>query len=629
MIIVPLVRAWLDGDSPRRGRGDLEFTLVALSGAVGGLGVLALWSWNDVLVGAAGAVLIWSALRLRVWGASTVVLVGAAVTDWVVVQGTDAVDPRRLTTGHLFGVQLGVGVIALTALILGAALEERDRAHDHRQMAVERYRRTVSSAPIGIALTTLDGTVLEANPALATMLGYPRTQLVGRVLDDFRNADDSDGEPTEAVATGEQRLRAADGSLVWVEVSETAVRSLHGEPAFRVVSMLDVTRAKTLEDHLIHAQKMEAVGRLTGGVAHDFNNLLAVMRGHVEIIEEDLAVLEGVRARLASVQRATDRAAAITDDLVAFSRRGADEVVVVDVHEILTGLQDMLGQVLGDAVAIAVQPRASEPWVRADPSRVEQALVNLVINARDAMPAGGRVTILTANTTDESGRPQVVIRVSDTGVGMAPEVQARIFEAFFTTKPRGSGTGLGLAITSGIVEGYGGTITVESIPRVGTTFTITLPGAAAPPVPRLAEPVLAPPMVVPDDVVNGTVLVVDDEDELGALAAKILRDAGYHVLHAAEGPTALRMAEAADPPIDVVLVDVVMPAMGGPELLARLRELVPGVEGRFMSGYAEVDPHAPGFDDVPLLRKPIPRADLLGEVAAAMSARHATHGSKR
>ena len=409
-----------------------------------------------------------------------------------------------------------------------------------------------------MALTTLDGVILDANPALCEMLRLPRKELLGDTLEARRYHDDRSGEhdlsqflpgAVQFVAV-EQRYVAADDEIVWVEFSETRVRGFDDHPDSRLVLLHDITRRKGLEEQLIHAQKMEAVGRLAGDVAHDFNNLLAVMRGHAELLDDDLRVLGQARNRLASMQRATAKAAALTEDLLTYSRRRTDDPEILDLHEVINGAQEMLLQLVSDGVELDVHLDASLTSVLADPYRIEQALLNLVVNASDAMPDGGTLTISTSNPSVGDGGEHadraVALVVADTGVGMAADVQRQIFEPFFTTKPEGSGTGLGLSTAYAVVRSCGGTITVDSEPGVGTTFVITLP---------ITLPVAdatdggAGGSVSQDtiDLRPATILVVDDEPDMRDVVTTMLRGSGYRVLEAGDARGALDVLATRDP----------------------------------------------------------------------------------
>jgi PAS domain S-box-containing protein len=486
IVVTPAVLAWL-GTRPARGRRPSRLETVALASAVVGVTFLAFRLWADPLAYAAVLLLVWAALRFGVRGVAGAALAMVAIADWATARGTgpfagaaSSADERMLL------LQVFVAVTALAVLSLAVALEERDVAELGRRVAAERFRRTFDYAPLGMAVATLDGRLVEANRALCRMLGYTASELIGASLSSFR--DDPSGEHVlaarpEVVGSREQRYAAANGNLVWVEVYEARLRGVDGTPEHKIVLMRDITERKELEDQLVHAQKMGAVGRLAGGIAHDFNNVLAVMRGQAELLQDDLAVLERARARVESMQRATDRAAGLTDDLMSFSRRRVAEPVIVDLNELICSLESVILQLLGDAVALELRPGARHPAVFADPNRLEQAIVNLVLNARDAMPFGGRLTIVTSNAKPArrggpASRlpPAVVLTVSDDGVGIDAQTQSRIFEPFFTTKPPGSGTGLGLSTTEAIVRSCQGSIAVRSEAGAGSSFVITLPG---------------------------------------------------------------------------------------------------------------------------------------------------------
>ncbi len=389
-----------------------------------------------------------------------------------------------------------------------------------------------------MAVTTLDGRIVETNRALCALVVQADHRLVGMQLRALGPDDSGEHDFSRHSSPGETRLVTSRGDTVWVEISESRLRRVDGRDELQVVVLRDVTERKLLQQQLFHAQKMESVGRLAGGIAHDFNNVLAVMRGQVELLQDDLEVLDSARARIDSVQRATDRAAALTDDLMAFSRRRVDEAELFDLHEMLLGVRELLHQVLGDAVTLELSLDATAATIVADPNRLEQAVLNLVVNARDAMPAGGRVTITTHN--ESSPARAVVLRVADTGAGMDPVTRARIFEPFFTTKPPGFGTGLGLSTTDDIVRAAGGAIEVESKHGHGTTFTLTFPEPATDAQSGDAAPGAGTVAADGDDDAP-TVLVVDDESDVRALVAEFLQGSGYRVLVAPDGDAAIAL----------------------------------------------------------------------------------------
>ena len=594
-----------------------EATILGLS--IASAGVVAFRVSSDPMAYATVVLLVWAAIRFRLRGVSTAALAIAGIAEWATARGIGPlVAADQSPRASVLVLQTFVAVTVAALLFLAAALDERDLAMANRQIATDYFRRTFDSSPVAMALTTLEGVIVEANSVLCDMLGSPRRQLVGTVLESHRYREDNRGEhdpsqftseAAEHLREGERRYVAADGAIVWAEVSETRVRGLDGKPESRVVMLHDITVRKGLEEQLFHAQKMEAVGRLAGGVAHDFNNLLGVMRGHAEMLDDDLRVLGQARARLASMQRATEKAAAMTEELLTYSRRRADAPALINLHDVIASAHGMLLQLVGSTVSIDVRLDATMSSMHADPFRIEQALVNLVVNARDAMPTGGTLTIATANAhaSDHAAPSSLVLSVADTGIGMTAEVKRRIFEPFFTTKPPGAGTGLGLPSAYRVVQNCGGTIEVKSEPGEGTTFLITLPVATG------ADH--------GDGLRAETILVVDDEADVRTVAIDMLRGSGYRVLEAADSRTALQLMEDSSEPVDLVLSDVVMPGDGGPELAEQIRERSPDTQVVFVSGYAEIDPGSPALRGATLLRKPLERSELLAEVEIALAQR--------
>jgi nitrogen-specific signal transduction histidine kinase/ActR/RegA family two-component response regulator len=357
-------------------------------------------------------------------------------------------------------------------------------------------------------------------------------------------------------------------------------------------TVFDVTERRQLEEQLLQSQKMEAVGRLAGGIAHDFNNLLTAVSGYTELLLSELPEGDPRRESAEEIRQAGDRAASLTRQLLAFSRRQVLEPRVLDLNAAIADMEKLLRRVIGEDIELtsSLDP---ELWrTRADPGQIEQAILNLVVNARDAMPRGGRLTLETANveldekftrglTTVHPG-PHVMLAVSDTGLGMSPELQARLFEPFFTTKERGKGTGLGLSTTYGIVKQSGGSIWVYSEPGQGTTFKIYLP--------RCEEPLDAAPEAPPVPAIpltgSETVLLVEDEPEVRRLVEKLLRKQGYTVIAAAGPGEAIPLAGSL-PRIDILLTDVIMPGMNGRELARSLAGRRPGMRVLYMSGYTD------------------------------------------
>ena len=384
------------------------------------------------------------------------------------------------------------------------------------------------------------------------------------------------------------------------------------------------------EEHLRHSQKMEAVGRLAGGVAHDFNNLLTVIIGYCALLLDDAGLQTAHRDPLAQIRRASEQAAALTQNLLAFSRKQMRSAVIVDVSSAIAGLAPMVRRFCGERIDLGLDLDTHTGFVELGEGQLEQVLVNLVINARDAMPGGGRlrVSARAATVLQEASPsptlapgPYVVIAVSDTGHGMDDETRARIFEPFFTTKEMGHGTGLGLATVYGIVTQHRGTVTVESQPGEGATFTVWLPRTERRPV--------RDTQVRADVLVSGgqTVLLVEDEAALRALSGLILRQAGFAVLEAADGDEAIALAVAHTGHIDLLLTDVVMPGPDGVEVARRLRASRPDLAVAFMSGYSEHGTDGPGPESEwrdSLLPKPFMPHELLAHVRRALDLRATT-----
>jgi len=490
-----------------------------------------------------------------------------------------------------------------------------------------RYRALVQHATYGIYRSTMDGRILDVNPALSTMLGYASpAELVAtqnfkniyvnpedrsRLLEQFAG--------TGMIAGAEVTWKRKDGTPVTVCLSGRVVEHAAGERGFEVI-VEDVTKRHALEEQLRHAQKIEAVGQLAGGVAHDFNNLLMVIFGCSELALEKLGSAHPASADVAEIHKAAESAAALTRQLLAFSRKQVLQPQVLNLNATVARMQSLLERLIGAHTTLVTQLAPSLHDVYADPGQVEQVILNLAVNARDAMPSGGRLTIGTANMVFESadlarqrgGAGEYVrVAMSDTGLGMDESVRARLFEPFFTTKERGKGTGLGLATVYGVVRQSGGFVWVESEPGRGTTFKIDFPRAHQEK-PRAAD---GPRPSAPAPS-GETVLLVEDMPEVRAIARRLLLGHGYRVLEARAGDEALGLAARFDGAIHLLLTDVVMPGMSGLELARRLRAARPVIRVLVMSGYADAGSPVGDVRDAgaPFLQKPFTRDTLLEKV---------------
>ena len=481
------------------------------------------------------------------------------------------------------------------------------------------------------------GRIVLANRRTEEMFGYKPEELMGNGIElllpeSLRSAHTHQREAYFAkpharpMGIGMDLAgRRRDGSDFPVEISLSYVETEEG--LFAIAFVSDIGRRKRLEEQLMHAQKMEAVGLLSGGVAHDFNNMLTVISGYNRMILDELSALDPLRGYAEEIQQAADRAAAITGQLLSFSRRQVSKPRVVNVNEIIGQTGKMLRRLIGEDIELVLNLDPEVGNIKADPNHIEQAMVNLAVNSRDAMPTGGRISIETKNAhlDDNYARTHlgvqpgefVMIAVSDTGHGMDAATRRRIFEPFFTTKERGKGTGLGLATVYGMVKQAGGDIWVYSEPSKGSTFKLYFPrvGDAVPEAPT-AEPA----------VLRGheTVMVVEDEKAVRELTVKLLTQLGYQVLAAAGGEEALEISRAHSGEIAMLLTDLVMPGMNGRQVAAALRQERPRIRVLYVSGYTEGTVLDRGVLDpgVNFLPKPFSR-EVLGQRVREILSRQA------
>lgn len=472
---------------------------------------------------------------------------------------------------------------------------EQKRTHDSEA----RLAAIVESSDDSVISTDLDGKILSWNPGAERLYGYAHSEVIGQRAG-FTSAPgepiDMDAVVRDATTSGvtahfETTRVRKDGRRVLVSVSVSPVRDTEGRIIGAAGISRDVTEHRKLEGEFRQAQKMEAIGRLAGGIAHDFNNILTAISANAELAMEDLPPEHPVREDLAEIRRAGTRAAALTRQLLAFSRKQVLQPQTINLNTTVQSVEEMLRRVIGEDVTLIPNLARDLSFVRADPTQIEQVLMNLAVNARDAMPQGGRLTISTKNvdSTDDirpddlAGGGYVMLGVTDTGVGMDEKTRARIFEPFFTTKEPGKGTGLGLSTVYGIVRQSGGFITLDSERDKGTSFKLYLPRADEPELGRR-------PNSGEHSAVKGgieTLLLVEDESAVRIPLQRALERLGYKVLTASNGIEAMAIARTSETTIHMLVSDVVMPGMGGRELADTLRTLNPVLPVLFMSGHSD------------------------------------------
>ncbi|MCA9509729.1 MAG: PAS domain S-box protein, partial [Myxococcales bacterium] len=505
--------------------------------------------------------------------------------------------------------------ILFELILLGiAVIYDHLRSASLREVAESEARHLALGAQSTDLLFELDpdGRIAYATPVHAGALGWRPEELIGRPASDFVHPEDHDEIPrriAEALTGGSShgndvRLRAKDGTWHWYEPAMTSYRAAEAEPRLIVVAR-DLSLRHEFEAQLRQSQKMDAVGQLASGVAHDFNNLLMVVASYAELLAERLPTGED-RDAAEEILRAAAKGEGLTRQLLAVSRPSASTPDTVQLNDVVRGIQGILTRLVGESVQVEVALDAALPAVHADAGHLEQILVNLAVNARDAMPSGGRLEIAT-HARDGAA----ALRIADTGVGMDETVRERAFEAFFTTKQRHSGTGLGLYVVYSVVSQMDGGIRVESAPGEGTAIEIELPAATESAAVAVAAPASASPATGGDE----TVLVVEDRAEVRAAVCTALRRAGYRVLEARDGAHGLAVARAFAGGIDLVLSDVVMPSMSGPRMMRELRAERPGTRVLYMSGHVDrLHDYGDELADEALVLKPIAPSALLARV---------------
>lgn len=492
------------------------------------------------------------------------------------------------------------------------------------QESERRFRVTFDHAAVGIAHVAPDGRWLRVNQKLCDIVGYTREELLQRTFQDITYAEDLDAdlENIRLTLAGQiqtfsmqKRYIHKSGSLVWIHLTVALARGSRKESRYFISVVEDITERKHLEEQLRQSQKMEAIGRLAGGVAHDFNNLLTVIGGYGQMMLSQLAENDPLRPKAEAICRSSDRAAALTSQLLAFSRRQVVQPRVLNLNGLVTGLQEMLHRLLGETILLKTIPSTSPARVKVDPGQFEQVIVNLAVNARDAMPGGGELTI-EVSTVEIDEMPRVNLSVRDTGTGMDAEVQSHLFEPFYTTKAHGKGAGLGLSIVYGIVKQSGGNITVNSEVGQGTVFQIFLPCV-------IAEETELAPAATFGKVAPGseTILLVEDEAALRKLAGEVLRSSGYTVLEAVNGEDAMLVYRRFTGVIPLLVTDMIMPGMNGRALAERLRDSRPDMKVLYISGYTEnLLDHGPLGPSTAFLQKPFAPAVLARTVREMLDA---------
>ncbi len=527
---------------------------------------------------------------------------------------SDAFTAHRLAALELLAAQAAVSL-------------ENARLFAERERAEQRFSTAFHANPNPMTIHRMsDGAFVDINDAGLRMLGYTRDEVIGRNAVDLGMIDPASRDGTRQVllTSGSMRnveleLRTKSGRTCTV-ISSAGVIELAGEQCF-LSSSSDITDRKLVEEQLRQAQKLEALGRLAGGVAHDFNNLLTVINGYGLMATEQLDPSDEVYGLLCEILKAGERASGLTHQLLAYSRKQVLEARLWELNVIISGIAPMLRRLIGEDVLLVVKPGRELGLAKVDRGQVEQVILNLVLNARDAMPLGGKLVLETSSVTldasyvathlEASVGRHLLLSVSDTGTGMSPEIASRVFEPFFTTKEQGKGTGLGLAVVYGIVKQSGGSISVHTELQRGTTFNIYFPEAAR----SDAESEEPDTLRNVDYSGDETILLVEDDPQVRKFATRALGALGYTVFQAANGVEALELLRKTAMPIQLLITDVIMPAVGGPALAKELAALDPTTRVLYISGHVEHNLSGAGIaGDCGFLQKPFGAFDLAKKV---------------
>ena len=502
------------------------------------------------------------------------------------------------------------------------ALREPERAELSRSVRDSelRFRAMFEGAALGISICNLDGHMLECNPAVSRMLGYDREELAGMHPRELHPGDFGQDETLIAeLMSGarqsfelDKRFRRKDGSYIWGHLTVSTVRAADHQPKFLIAMLEDTTERRRVEEHLREAEKMEVIGRLAGGVAHDFNNLLTGILLYCDLLSSAMEPGDRLRQHVEEVRMAGEQGAALTQQLLAIARKQVPQPRPIVVNEVVASMENLLRRLVGEQIQLVTVLGAGFGKVLVDQTQLRQVLLNLVLNARDAMSHGGRITVRTEATEfPGDSQPAVSLTVEDTGCGMDAATRARLFEPFFTTKQPGHGTGLGLATVRRIVDESQGVIQVQSEPECGTRIAVFLPLIRATTQPMAPEVSLR---------TGETILLVDDDASARNSMQRILDHAGYRVLPAPSGKRALKIFAERNSEIDLLVADWMMPGMNGRELADQLRRQKPDLRVVLISGYHN-DQTEPAAPPAQLIRKPFSGAALIERIREVLDSK--------
>ena len=599
LVVTPVLLTWSDASRARMAdRGSIELALVVAGAVLAAAVVFGNLIPPALLQPAYFPYLLFpfvigAALRFGPRGATLLTLIVALLAVAFTVRGGGPFVMHSVPSTDI-ALLIYVGVLAITGLFMSPVIARRQRAESALREAHAQLQAVIDSSPLAMYTVDADGTARSWNPAAASLYGWSAAEVIGGPISVIAEDHASQRDIRERVFRGETlrgietTKRRKDGAPVTVSMAAAPLYDASGRITGAMLIAADLTEMRRLEVQYRQAQKMEAVGRLAGGIAHDFNNLLTAILGTSGLVLENVAIDPRTRLDVQEIEKAAKRAAGLTRQLLVFSRQQVLEPRILDLNAVVRDMERMLERLIGENVQLHTQLASGVGAVQADPGQLQQAIMNLVVNARDAMPDGGRVTIettdveldprqLEAHNLTQPGK-YVLLAVHDTGVGMDAATKARLFEPFFTTKEPGRGTGLGLATVYSIVKQSGGYIWAYSEPGHGTTFKVYLPRVDGTP-----EKISQTPATFA--VGSETVLVVEDQAEVRALTTRILKARGYTVLEAASAEDALRLVDGYVKRIDLLLTDVVMPGVNGRDLAERLTVLRRDLKVLFVSGY--------------------------------------------